>query len=117
LSYNVKAPSRGFVVFTKRILFLLYAIAGRRPIKQRHELYLLFPAFEYPRLSSGKGFLGTILNWLNGGSKLEQIEGTSDYTVRDHHTGGMGGHMVGTWLNDLIDYWRSLGIKVTVVGN
>jgi len=69
------------------------------------------------RVSSGKGFLGTILSWFNGGSKLEQIEGTSDYTERSHHTGGMGGHMVDTWLNDLIDYWRSLGIKVTVQGN
>jgi len=66
------------------------------------------------RVSSGKGFLGTILNWLNGGSKLEQIDGTSDYTERNHHTGGMGGHMVGTWLNDMIDYWRNLGITVTV---
>ncbi|MBS1759020.1 MAG: hypothetical protein JST23_02765 [Bacteroidetes bacterium] len=69
------------------------------------------------RVSSGKGFLGTILNWFNGGSKLEQIDGTSDYTERSHHTGGMGGHMVDTWLNDLIVYWRNLGIKVTVHGN
>jgi hypothetical protein len=30
------------------------------------------------------------------------------------YEGGYGGHLVNTWLNDLIDYWRSLGIQVTV---
>ena len=65
-------------------------------------------------VSSGKGIFGTILNWFNGGSKLEQIKGTSDYTIRSHNMKGLGGHMVDTWLNDLADYWEELGIKVTV---
>jgi len=52
---------------------------------------------------------------MEGGSNLEQIKGTSKEHVRDSYDGGMGGHMVNTWLNYLIDYWRGQGIKVNVI--
>jgi hypothetical protein len=67
------------------------------------------------QVSSRGGLLGKILNWLNGGADLEQIKGTSEYHVRDNFDGGMGGHMVNIWLNNLIDYWRGLGIKVNII--
>jgi RHS repeat-associated protein len=68
---------------------------------------------ETDRVSSGKGVLGWLLNFVNGESSLKKIYGVSETIVRDQHKGGMGGHMVGTWLNDLIAYWKSLGITVT----
>lgn len=49
-----------------------------------------------------------------GISKYEKIPGAEWGEERESYDGGRGGHSVGTWLNDLIDYWRGLGIKVTV---
>lgn len=49
-----------------------------------------------------------------GNSKYEKIPGAEWGEERESYDGGRGGHSVGTWLNDLIDYWRGLGIKVTV---
>lgn len=49
-----------------------------------------------------------------GKSKYEKIPGTEWGVQRESYDGGRGGHSVGTWLNDLIDYWRSIGIPVTV---
>ncbi|GHV39013.1 hypothetical protein FACS1894179_03270 [Bacteroidia bacterium] len=33
---------------------------------------------------------------------------------REEYNGGIGGHSSDTWLNELINYWRSLGITVNV---
>ena len=56
---------------------------------------------------------GIIADWF-GGSKYEKIPGAEWGVERESYDGGRGGHSVGTWLNDMVDYWRSLGIKVTV---
>lgn len=49
-----------------------------------------------------------------GNSKFEKIPGTEWGVEREDFNGGYHGHMVNTWLNDLIEYWKNLGIKVTV---
>jgi hypothetical protein len=49
-----------------------------------------------------------------GGSKYEKIDGADWGLQRENYDGGFGGHLVETWLNDLVKYWQSLGIKVTV---
>jgi RHS repeat-associated protein len=59
---------------------------------------------------SSKGLIPKLF----GGSKYEKIPGTEWGMERESHDGGRGGHSVDTWLNDLIDYWRGLGIPVTV---
>ncbi|HEX2847229.1 MAG TPA: RHS repeat-associated core domain-containing protein, partial [Chitinophagaceae bacterium] len=51
---------------------------------------------------------------LFGGSKYEKIPGVEWGIEREKYEGGRGGHSVGTWLNELIKYWTSQGIKVTV---
>lgn len=51
---------------------------------------------------------------ISGHSELEQIERTSDITLEKKHKGGFGGHLVETRLDDLIAYWKELGINVTV---
>ena len=56
-----------------------------------------------------------LLPWLFGGSDYEKIPGTEWGKERVSYKGGRGGHSVGTWLNDLIDYWRGLGITVNVI--
>ena len=56
-----------------------------------------------------------IIPWLFGGSKYEPIPGTEWGVQRENYDGGMGGHYIGTWLNDLIKYWRDLGITVNVI--
>lgn len=66
------------------------------------------------QLSSREGFFWKIINWLDGGSDLQQINGTSEYNVRDSNNGGMRVHMVNTWLNSLVDDWSGLGINVNV---
>ena len=66
-------------------------------------------------VASKAGPLGEFLNLLNGGSDLEDIEGTSEQHIREKYKGGKGGHNVETWLNYLIAYWKSIGIKVDVV--
>lgn len=63
-------------------------------------------------VSSAAGWKGSFLNMLNGGSKLERIDGVQETMVRYYGRGGKGGHYVGTWLNDLISFWRSIGIPV-----
>jgi len=54
------------------------------------------------RVASDAGPLSEFLNLFNGGSDLEQIPGTSEYHKREKYRGGMGGHMIETWLNYLI---------------
>ncbi|MBI3138420.1 MAG: hypothetical protein HYZ15_07535 [Sphingobacteriales bacterium] len=49
-----------------------------------------------------------------GNSKYEKIKGTEWGMERESHSGGYHGHLVDTWLNDLIAYWRRLGITVNV---
>jgi len=51
---------------------------------------------------------------LFGKSKHAKISGTEWGMERESYDGGMGGHYIETWLNDLVDYWRGLGISVTV---
>jgi hypothetical protein len=45
---------------------------------------------------------------INGGSELEQIKGTSEFIYR-RHTGGLGGHYINTWYDDLNGYWKEIG--------
>ncbi|MBY0477753.1 MAG: hypothetical protein K2Q24_08895 [Chitinophagaceae bacterium] len=59
---------------------------------------------------SSKGIFARLF----GGSKFERIRGTEWGKIRDSHNGGMGGHYIGTWLSDMIGYWRSIGITVNV---
>jgi RHS repeat-associated protein len=56
-----------------------------------------------------------LIPWLFGGSDYEKISGTEWGMQRGSYDGDRGGHSVGTWLNDLIDYWRGLGITVNVI--
>jgi RHS repeat-associated protein len=51
---------------------------------------------------------------LFGKSKYDKIDGTTWGVEREYYRGGFGGHMVDTWLDDLIKYWRDLGIQVNV---
>lgn len=39
------------------------------------------------QLSSREGFFWKIINWLDGRSGLQQINGTSEYNVRDSNNG------------------------------
>ncbi|TXJ27501.1 MAG: hypothetical protein E6Q24_08130 [Chitinophagaceae bacterium] len=61
-------------------------------------------------VSSGPGLIPDLF----GGSKYEKIPGAEWGRERESYEGGRGGHSVGTWLNDLIDYWKGLGIQVTI---
>lgn len=70
---------------------------------------------ENDRVSSGAGPLGWIFNLFNGGSSLKRIWGISESIIRDHYSGGLGGHYVTTWLKDLVKYWGSIGIKVNLI--
>jgi len=49
-----------------------------------------------------------------GNSKWAKIPGTEMGMDRKDHPGEHHGHMVDSWLNDLINHWRGLGISVTV---
>src|SRR5690606_31890013 len=69
---------------------------------------------ENDRVSSNAGLLGWLINFLNGKSSLGRIDGTSEYLRRSKYKGGLGGHYIETWLNDLIKYWKDQGINVTV---
>ncbi len=60
---------------------------------------------------SSKGFIA----WFFGNSKYEKMDGAEWGVEREKYDGGMGGHYVDTWLNDLITYWKGLGIKVNVI--
>lgn len=64
------------------------------------------------RVSSRGGLLGKLLNLFNGGSDLEQIKGTTIYHLRSRFHGGLGGHFIGTWLNELLNFWISIGVPV-----
>lgn len=59
---------------------------------------------------SSKGLKASLF----GNSKWARIPGTEMGVDRQDHPGKYHGHMVDSWLNDLVDYWRSLGIQVTV---
>ncbi len=52
---------------------------------------------------------------LFGNSKYEKIDGADWGMQRERHEGGYSGHLVDTWLNDLINYWKNLGISVNVI--
>ncbi len=51
-------------------------------------------------------------NWFMGSSKYGKIFGTEWGMERERYKGGHGGHSVDTWLDDLINYFRSQGITV-----
>ena len=51
---------------------------------------------------------------LNGGSSLEMIPGVSTMYTKKDYDGGRGGHSVGTYLNNVIRYFRSQGVEVNV---
>jgi len=53
------------------------------------------------------------LAWLTG-SSYGKIKNSEWGVQRDGYESGYGGHQVNTWLNDLIAYWQSIGITVTV---
>lgn len=63
-------------------------------------------------VSSGYGKMGSLLNTFNGGSSLQKIEGVQDGMIRYYGRGGKGGHYVGTWIEDLLRYWQSMGVPV-----
>lgn len=58
-----------------------------------------------------------LMNLLDGGSENDQITGTKkeDYHLRSSRNNGLGGHYVNTYLDDIANYYRSLGIQVTVI--
>jgi RHS repeat-associated protein len=58
----------------------------------------------------------TPLMWLNGGSSLKKIDGilSNHYHIRESYQGSRGGHSANTYLDRLVEYYRSLGIDVTV---
>lgn len=76
--------------------------------------------FRHPKDIKGRQFstksdqVSSKNNWFYGGSKYGKIEGAKWGIERDEYKGGFGGHSVGTWLNDMIDYWRDLGIPVKI---
>jgi RHS repeat-associated protein len=53
------------------------------------------------------------LSWMTG-SSYGRIQNTEWGKERGKYNGGFGGHAVNTWLNHLVNYWRALGIPVTV---
>lgn len=59
---------------------------------------------------SSRGWISRLF----GRSEYDKIPGTEWGKERESVKEGRGGHSVGTWLNDLIDYWKSIGIPVTV---
>lgn len=59
---------------------------------------------------SSKGLISEIF----GNSEYKKINGTTWGIQREKHEGGRGGHSVDTWLKDMIEYWRNLGITVNV---
>ncbi|WP_155990009.1 hypothetical protein [Terrimonas ferruginea] len=58
---------------------------------------------------SSKGIIADLF----GKSSYKQIKGATWGVQREEYNGGLGGHMVDTWIDDLAKYWRSLGINVT----
>lgn len=64
------------------------------------------------QVSSAFGMLGGILNNVNGGSRISMINNISVLTLRWFYFGGMGGHMVGTWNNELLRYWENKGVPI-----
>lgn len=52
--------------------------------------------------------------YLFGKSMFGKIEGTQWGMHRKNVKEGLGGHLVGTWLEDLTNLWRSQGINVNV---
>jgi len=62
-------------------------------------------------LVSSKG----VLAWLFGKSKYKKIDGSKWGKQRENYDGGYGGHFVGTWLNDLLNFWSKSGVNVNVI--
>jgi RHS repeat-associated protein len=58
-----------------------------------------------------------LIHLFNGGSKNKKIDGIdkANYYLRDPRPQGMGGHFVYTYLDDLANYYKSLGITVTII--
>jgi len=54
-------------------------------------------------------------NRFYGSSTYGQIERTEWGKQLESYDGGFGGHSVGTWINDLVNYWRGLEIMVNVI--
>jgi RHS repeat-associated protein len=52
--------------------------------------------------------------FLFGKSKYEKIDDAHWGIQRENYDGGYGGHLVGTWLNDLLNYWINSGVNVNV---
>ncbi|WP_245869869.1 hypothetical protein [Pedobacter ginsengisoli] len=69
---------------------------------------------QFSTLSDRISSKGLLPKWITN-SQNEQMEGVEQARTRGQYKGGYGGHAVDTWLNDLINYWRSSGIKVTVI--
>lgn len=59
-----------------------------------------------------------LLSVFNGKSSLGQIKGISfdnyNLHLRYGHNGGRGGHSVDTWVDDVVKYFRDLGVTVNV---
>lgn len=69
---------------------------------------------QFSTLSDKISSTGFLPKWVTN-SQYQQIEGVEQGKTREQYNGGYGGHAVNTWLNDLAEYWRSLGIKVNVI--
>ncbi len=50
----------------------------------------------------------------NGGSSYDRIPGVQTFNQRTFYSGGRRGHSAWTYLDDIADHFRSLGIPVTV---
>jgi RHS repeat-associated protein len=54
-------------------------------------------------------------DWIKGKSRYQKINGVQNFHERDSYDGGYRGHSADTWLDDIANYFRSLGIMVTVI--
>ena len=90
-------------------------IAAHQPEEFEHPNNVVGRQFisESDRVSSKAGVLGWIINFFNGGSEYQKIQGTAQFHSRNYR-GSLGGHYVDSWLNYLVLHWRSQGITVYV---
>ena len=79
--------------------------------------------FSHPKGIKGRQFStksdkvsskGQLAKWF-GNSSYQKIDGAEWGTQRESVDSQLGGHEIGSWLNNLIDYWRSQGIQVNVI--
>ncbi|MFD2965740.1 MULTISPECIES: hypothetical protein [Olivibacter] len=80
-------------------------------------------SFNHPKGINGRQFstksdmvssIGKSAKWF-GNSSYQKINGAEWGIQRESNDSKLGGHEVGSWLNNIIDYWKNQGIQVNVI--